>query len=185
MPFLEFKQQPLCRNLLSEAARAALAVAIERGIGQHGLYVEGLVVIFAFRRDHPALRRSTYFNGNPNHASGLPDVSWLEGNGTLLCHEEWHNPDRRHFGALLDAEENSSQPMLLLFNNGTKPHPFVLPGTKDTRWQTAFDTALNPSFPSGKAAQFIGMQSYPLQDRSIACLTLISGRCDVIEPMVC
>jgi hypothetical protein len=61
----------------------------------------------------------------------------------------------------------------------------VLPGTKDTVWQIAFDTALNPAFPTGKAAQFTGAQSYPLQDRSMACLTHISGQCDEIEPKVC
>jgi len=141
--------------------------------------------IITFRREHSALRRCTYFNGNPNHASGLPDVSWLEGDGTLLCHEEWHNPDRRHFGALLGADDRSTKPLLLLFNNGTQSQPFVLPGTKDTVWQIAFDTALNPAFPAGKAAQFTGAQSYPLQDRSMACLTHISGQCDEIEPKVC
>jgi len=141
--------------------------------------------IITFRREHSALRRCTYFNGNPNHASGLPDVSWLEGDGTLLCHEEWHNPDRRHFGALLGADDRSTKPLLLLFNNGTQSQPFVLPGTKDTVWQIAFDTALNPAFPTGKAAQFTGAQSYPLQDRSMACLTHISGQCDEIEPKVC
>ena len=141
--------------------------------------------ITAFRRSHPILRRSTYFDGNPNHATGLPDVSWLEGDGTLLCHEEWHNPNRRHFGALLGADEDSTKPLLLLFNNGLEPHAFVLPGTQSTRWQLTFDTSLNPSFPSGKAAQFTGTQTYPLQDPSIVCLTLIAGCCDEIEPTVC
>ncbi|MFN0076662.1 MAG: glycogen debranching protein GlgX [Prosthecobacter sp.] len=139
----------------------------------------------AFRRSLAALRRSTYFDGKLNPNTGLRDVAWLEGDGTLLCHEEWHNDSRWHFGALLDAHDGSSRPLLLLFNNGTQAHPFVLPGTQDTRWQIAFDTALTPSFPSDKAAQFTGAQTYPLQDRSIACLSLIAGRCDVIEPQVC
>ena len=139
----------------------------------------------AFRRSHPILRRSAYFDGNPNHATGLPDVSWLEGDGTLLCHEEWHNPNRRHFGALLGADEDSTKPLLLLFNNGLEPHAFILPGTQTTRWQLTFDTSLNPSFPFGKAAQFTGTQTYPLQDRTIVCLTLIAGCCDEIEPTVC
>ena len=72
-----------------------------------------------------------------------------------------------------------------MFNNGTKEHPFVLPGTQDSRWQIAFDTALTPSFPTGKAAEFTGAQTYPLQDLSIVCLTLIAGPCDAVEPAVC
>ena len=139
----------------------------------------------AFRRSLAAVRRSTYFDGKLNPHTGLRDVSWLEGDGTLLCHEEWHHDTRCHFGALLGARDNSSRPLLLLFNNGTKEHPFVLPGTQDSRWQIAFDTALTPSFPTGKAAEFTGAQTYPLQDLSIVCLTLIAGPCDAVEPAVC
>jgi glycogen operon protein len=139
----------------------------------------------AFRRNHPILRRTAFFDGNPNHATGLPDVSWLEGNGTLLCHEEWHSPSRRHFGALLGEDEGPSKPLLLLFNSGTHAIPFLLPGTVETRWQIAFDTALSPSFPSGKASEFMGTHTYPLQKHSIACLTLVAGNCTEIEPKMC
>ena len=139
----------------------------------------------AFRRSHPILRRTVFFDGNPNHANGLPDVTWLEGDGTLLCHEEWHNPDRRHFGALLGEDESSSQPLLLLFNSGTQLKSFLLPGKTDTGWQVAFDTALSPAFPSGKAAELRGTQTYALKAHSVACLVLTAGRCDQIEPKLC
>lgn len=129
----------------------------------------------AFRRSHPILRRSAFFDGNPNHATGLPDVSWLEGNGTLLCHEEWHNPERRHFGALLGEDEGPSRPLLLLFNSGTQPLSFLLPGGADVQWTVVFDTALSPSFPNGLAPVLTGGAAYPLQDRSVVCLTLSAG----------
>lgn len=139
----------------------------------------------AFRRSHPAVRRGSYFDGKRNPVSGMRDVVWLEGDGSLLCHEEWHNDQRRHFGALLDAPDRSSKPLLLLFNNGPAPHPFLLPGTREAQWSLAFDTALSPSFPRGKAPVHTGTSAYVLQDHSLVCLSLTAGSLQDLEPKSC
>ena len=73
--------------------------------------------ITAFRRSHEVFRRSSYFDGKINPATCLRDVLWLESDGTLLHHEEWHQDTRRCFGALMGAVSSSSSPLLLLFNN--------------------------------------------------------------------
>jgi glycogen operon protein len=139
----------------------------------------------AFRRSHPIFRRSRYFDGNHNHATGLPDVSWLDGNGTLLCHEEWHDPERRHFGALLSEDEGLSKPMLLMFNSGAQTIPFVLPGTETERWKLIFDTSLSLSFPKGESPEYAGSLKYALQDQSLACFTLVAGSVQDLEPRSC
>ena len=138
----------------------------------------------AFRRQHAQFRRRDYFDGKANPVSGLRDVAWLEGDGTLLCHEEWHNDSRRCFGALLDAMEDSP-PLVLIYNNGTSSLPFLLPGDADTRWTLVFDTGIHPSFPHGSPPQYAGQKHYQVRDRSVACLKLSAGRCDVIEPKAC
>ncbi|MBL9179685.1 MAG: glycogen debranching protein GlgX [Verrucomicrobiaceae bacterium] len=139
----------------------------------------------AFRRQHAQFRRHEYFDGRPDPLGGLRDVAWLEGDGTLLCHEEWHNEARSSFGALL-AAAGDSPPLVLLFNNGDSLRPFLLPGDSETRWTPAFDTALQPSFPTGANPQHhAGKTHYQLEGRSLACLRLAAGRCDVIEPQAC
>ena len=138
----------------------------------------------AFRRQHGQFRRRDYFDGKANPVSGLRDVAWLEGDGTLLCHEEWHNDSRRCFGALLDAVENSP-PLVLIFNNGTSPLPFLLPGDEDTRWTLVFDTGFQPAFPHSSPPHYAGQKHYQVKDRSLVCLKLTAGRCDLIEPKAC
>jgi isoamylase len=136
----------------------------------------------AFRRSLGVFRRSSYFDGKVNPATGLRDVTWLEGDGTLICHEEWHSETRHSFGALLDAGGVSPHPLLLMFNNDRDAHPFILPGGENIRWSLVFDTALSPSFPAGKPSNHRGAQGYPLQAHSVACLTLAAGGFAELEP---
>ncbi|MCB1277438.1 glycogen debranching protein GlgX [Prosthecobacter sp.] len=138
-----------------------------------------------FRRRLGTFRRSTYFDGKLNPTIGLRDVTWLEGNGTLLCHEEWHSEERRCFGALLGPQNDSSTPLLLLFNNGSASEPFILPGDKDIVWTLAFDTSLSPSFPNGQVTH-AGGRKYALQGQSVVCLELTTTGAGLdLEPKAC
>ena len=141
--------------------------------------------MIAFRRIHGRFRRRAYFDGQTNPSTGLRDVTWLEDDGSLLCHEEWHNHSRCCFGALFDADEAGSSPLLLIFNNSKAAQPFLLPGSEDTRWTLVFDTGLSPSFPTSTPRQYAGAESHLLLGRSIACLKLTAGRCGEIEPKAC
>ncbi|MES2594396.1 MAG: glycogen debranching protein GlgX [Verrucomicrobiota bacterium] len=127
--------------------------------------------MLAFRRQHPEFRRTEFFDGQWTPATGLPDVAWLEGNGSLLCHDEWHDPTRTTFGALMAGKP----PMVLLFNRGDLPTPFVLPGTAGCTWSTIFDTATSQSFDTQKVPPMAGGTSITVNSHSLVCLKLSAG----------
>lgn len=127
--------------------------------------------IIALRQKTPVLRRTQYYDGVMNAVTGLADVLWLEGNNTLLCHEEWHDPKRTMFGALLDGKP----PLLLIFNRGDKPMNFQLPGNAKTVWSLIFDTSLSPGFVTEGTSLIKGTAPYAIKASTMACLTLMSG----------
>lgn len=126
--------------------------------------------LIALRRQAPELRRREFFDGIVNPLTGLPDVAWLEGQGTLLCHHEWHDPSRTLFGALLSA----ASPMVFLFNRGDLPQSFLLPGDEEVTWSIIYDTAQSPAFVEDAAAMS-GGGAFPLKSHSMVCLRLMSG----------
>jgi isoamylase len=139
--------------------------------------------MIAFRNSRPALRRHEYFNGKHNPDTDRLDVTWLDGQGGPLTHEEWHDPARRCFGALFDQPEDRGRPVnghgedhrpfLLLFNQGEEEIDFFLPGEDRHNWELVFDTGIEPSFV-GESLVHAGGGEYSLLPRSVACLVLLS-----------
>lgn len=127
--------------------------------------------VIALRKETPTLSRTRFFDGVMNSATGLADVLWLEGNNTLLCHEEWHDPKRTMFGAVLDGKP----PLLLIFNRGDKPMSFQLPGSAKTVWSLIFDTSLSPGFVGKDTYLTEGTVPFAIKAGSMACLRLKSG----------
>ena len=137
--------------------------------------------LIAFRKSRPALRRGVFFDGKVNPDTIRRDVTWLNGAGGLLSREEWHDPERGHFGALFDEPEDrllpvywqseDHRPFLLLFNQGEDTAPFTLPGESEDQWALVFDTAAEPSFVD-ESLICHGAGQYELQPRSVACLVL-------------
>ncbi len=127
--------------------------------------------IIAFRRETPELRRRDFFDGVINPSTGMPDVTWLEGQGTLLCHDEWHDPSRTLFGALLSA----SPPLLFMFNRGEMPQPFILPGGSESSWSIVYDTSRSPAFSGASSQGYSGGGYFDLQSHSLVCLRLMEG----------
>jgi glycogen operon protein len=127
-------------------------------------------LVLNLRRTRHTLRRLEYFDGKVNPVTGLRDVTWLEGNGSLLCHEEWHDPRRCHFGALLDGMQGEP-PLVLLFNRGSTGTDLTLPGTSETQWQLLFDTSAVHS--SGEVIP--GASTMHVEAASLVCLELASG----------
>jgi glycogen operon protein len=127
--------------------------------------------IIALRQSTPELKRTRYFDGAFSPVSGIPDVAWLEGNGSLLCHDEWHDPSRTFFGALLAAPS----PLVFLFNRGDIPQHFVIPGTQDSHWQLVYDTSQTNAFPAEPLPLILGASSLSLKAHSILCLRLAQG----------
>lgn len=130
---------------------------------------EFVVKMLAFRRDHLALRRTAYFSGLLDQASDLRDVSWLDGNGGVLDHDEWHEVDRRCFGMLL-----AGPPVLLLLTySGEGSMEFPLPGGDEAEWEVVFDSSLVQPFSAAKQAA----NPYVQQGPSVVCLRLAAGTC--------
>jgi isoamylase len=127
--------------------------------------------IIALRKELPSLRRTQYLDGEINPTTDLADVTWLEGNATRLCHEEWHDPHRAFFGALLDG----SPPLLLLFNRGDLPQNFLMPGSLATLWSLVFDTSLSPGFLEPGSRLIEGSVTFQIKANSVACLRLTEG----------
>ncbi|MCX6854428.1 MAG: hypothetical protein NTV80_05930, partial [Verrucomicrobia bacterium] len=127
--------------------------------------------VIALRQSTPELRRTHFFDGAFSLVSGMPDVAWLEGNGSLLCHDEWHDPKRTLFGALLAA----AAPLVFLFNRGDLPQKFVIPGSEDSHWQLVYDTSLNQAFPTDQPPLIPGASCLPLKAHSLVCLRLSKG----------
>lgn len=132
--------------------------------------------LLAFRREHATLRRPGFFDGRVRPESGLRDVTWLDGTGGLLDHDEWHEPGRERFGMLIDGERT----LLLLFNRGRNAQSFVLPGAEDAVWKRVFDTALEHPFADGVVPKVGG--EYVLECHTVACLELVSGSCLPLIP---
>jgi glycogen operon protein len=129
--------------------------------------------IIALRRQTPELKRTEFFNGAFSPVTGMPDVAWLEGNGSLLCHDEWHDPSRTHFGALIAADP----PLVFFFNRSDLPQTVVLPSDATSLWSIVYDTAQSPAFVTEESSTPLpGGGPLPLKAHSLVCLRLSKGR---------
>jgi glycogen operon protein len=127
--------------------------------------------IIAFRKKHPEFRRADFFHGQWNPVTGLPDVAWLDGTGNLLSHDQWHDPTRACFGALVSGHP----PQILIFNRGLLATEFILPGTAETKWTLVFDTGEHPAFPTEPLSPTEGGAAFPVNGHSLLCLRVSSG----------
>lgn len=79
-----------------------------------------------------ALRREAmpfgtqWYSGLPGPL-GLPDLSWLEPDGSTLQGSAWHDPSSRALGCLIGKPGLARTPLLLLINAGKDVQPFMLP----------------------------------------------------------
>lgn len=122
----------------------------------------------AFRRQHPVLRRASFFNGALNPFTGRPDVAWYDQLGLPMTHESWHDPAAHFFAGLFDALDGEPAPLLLLFNGLAETVSFPLP---EGEWMPVFDTANEASFVKDANVEPI-MQVVEVAARSVACLVL-------------
>ena len=107
-------------------------------------FLEFVQEMVAFRRQHPAFRRYSFFTGFVG-PTGLKDVSWWHPKGHEMTVRDWTDPALRAVGMLLagnainevDAHGNArfDDTFLLIFNSG-RSRRFKLPaGPQGTVWQ--------------------------------------------------
>lgn len=105
----------------------------------HAELVDFTRAIIDFRRRHPALRRHTFFTGQPSQR-GLLDVSF---HGCLLNQPGFNDPNSRVL-AMTVADSGDGEDLHIIFNMDDNALPFEMPTVAGRQWHRAIDTALAP-----------------------------------------
>ncbi|MGF1655151.1 MAG: glycogen debranching protein GlgX, partial [Actinomycetales bacterium] len=95
--------------------------------------------MIAFRRSHPALTRTRYFDGSVNER-GLRDIAW---HGCLLDAPGWDDPGAQALAFTL-AGAGDAADLHVIANMSDQALDFALPDVPERRWSRAVDTALAP-----------------------------------------
>jgi glycogen operon protein len=138
--------------------------------------------VVRLRKDHPAFRRRSFFQGRSIKGSGVKDILWLKPDGSEMSDEEWTNSYAQCLGMFLAAsglEERDTlgrrvrdDNVLVLFNAYHAPLPFVLPDWESERtWEVLLDTADEARVDR----RFASTDHYPLEGRSMVLLRLLRG----------
>ena len=108
--------------------------------------------VFAIRRQNPALRRRSFFSGDPVAGGDAKDVSWLRPDGQEMKLQDWQDPERRVLGMCIHGDGGGevdergrpvlSDTLLLLVNAGRRPCYFRLPEPPAPgQWEKMLNTA--------------------------------------------
>ena len=133
--------------------------------------------LIALRQRHPLLHRRNFFQGPLSPGSDEYDVEWLSPDGLEISPHLWNNSELRCFGLLLNGRamrevDERGRPihddvLLILFNAGHDPIPFILPDwPDDPAWEVLVDTA----DPTGNGGQQPTSEVYQIQPRSLTVL---------------
>ena len=105
--------------------------------------------VFAIRRQHPVLRRRSFFRGAPVSGDGVKDVTWLRPDGVEMTAEDWSRSDGHVLGLLIHGESSdeiddrgravAGETLLLVLNASPAHCAFALP--KLGAWQEVVHTA--------------------------------------------
>ncbi len=132
--------------------------------------------VVRFRRDHPVVRRDTFFGGEPD-ARGLPDIWWFRPDGRRMARRDWAVPGGP-VGIFLNGDAIRSvtprgepvrdDSLLLLFNAHHEPVQFVLPPRRfGSQWQLELSTA----DPDASPQNFSAREIVPIEARSVLVLS--------------
>ncbi|MFE7065702.1 glycogen debranching protein GlgX [Microbacterium sp. NPDC057658] len=117
--------------------------------------VEFTAAVARLRHDHPAFRRSRFFDGRPvadEDGERIPDVVWLRPDGARMTPEDWDSGFGRSVGMFLNGRgirenDRRGRPVedvnfLVYFNSGDEPVDLALPDDRHgAEWLVAVDTA--------------------------------------------
>ncbi len=92
--------------------------------------------MIAFRRSHPNLQRSQFFNGQMD-ATGKPDIEW---HGCLLDEPGWNDPNS-HVLAFTLWGQNRDKDLHVMLNMAMEKLDFAVPVLTNKQWYMVVDTS--------------------------------------------
>ncbi|MFP5318231.1 MAG: glycogen debranching protein GlgX [Acidimicrobiia bacterium] len=141
--------------------------------------------LITLRREHPVLRRRSFFQGRPIHGSGLADIGWFGPDGKEMTEQQWLGGRVSALGMFLNGHEIAEPGLrgerlvddsfLVLLNGGHENVPFNIP---DEKWAQTYeliiDTAIGytATHPQGLLEGVIlaGGDDFDLEARSVVVL---------------
>ncbi|PJJ63420.1 glycogen debranching protein GlgX [Compostimonas suwonensis] len=117
--------------------------------------VEFTAAVSRLRKEHPVFRRSGFYDGRPvkrGEGDPLPDLVWLNAEGTEMQPEQWDEGLARTVGVFLNGQGIGERDargqrvvdasFLLYFNAGEDDVEFTLPPAEySPEWEIVVDTA--------------------------------------------
>lgn len=135
--------------------------------GKNDAQVRFVRQVTELRHKYPILRRNVFLNGQYIEDVGIRDVTWINEAGQQMSEEDWHKPDLRCFGMLLDGRAPASAirqrgheaTLLIVFNGKADAADCVFPQCNGGGgWRLIVDTNTadvpnrDPSRPGEKCA---------------------------------
>lgn len=103
----------------------------------HLRFVQSLL---AFRKRQPNVRRENFLNGSTD-AEGMPDIAWLNADGTDIQWDTTYHSLMCYLGTA-GLESPESRAMLFMLHSGQSPQEFVIPKhLQSVQWRLFIDTA--------------------------------------------
>jgi glycogen operon protein len=95
--------------------------------------------LVALRREHPALHDGQPLSGTPRDGAALPDVAWLQFDGTPMTRREWEERERRSLALALHEKGGR---VLVALHAGDAPASLTPPPPRrGLRWELLADSA--------------------------------------------
>lgn len=95
--------------------------------------------LFRFRREHPKLRRTSFFTGAVDNETGLPDVCWLRPDGEIKQSADWNGTKPGAFAMLIYGQDQEKA-LLFFFNAKSEAVTFHLPAKPICCWKSVINT---------------------------------------------
>ena len=138
--------------------------------------------LIRLRRDHPVLRRRSFFQGRAIHGSHVEDIEWFAADGEIMNDERWAASATRSLMVFLNGraitepgrrgERINDDSFLLCVHADPDPLEFVPPvGPWGSEWQVEVDTRAWTVEPRTVRAG----EKLPLEGRSLVLLRRVAG----------
>jgi isoamylase len=141
----------------------------------------------ALRKQFSVFHRHSFFTGDSSSLEGVADLTWWHRSGRLMSVEDWHNPDLRTIGMLMDGQASHAQTsraislggpdrnhssILLLVNDEATDQSFYLPSHRqqDVPWRVLMDTATPTGVPREADQVWQPHSLFPVEAKSMVLL---------------